>query len=175
MEVSDPNTLVVDTSVLINFLCIDRMDLIAKHSYSFVVTEHVAEEVKNYYSDERRRLEDAFESAILQEERVEARVLAAVPASLAASRRLGLGERSAIALATSKGWQLAIDDRRAAKEALEIGPALEILTTQDLVVSMIRENLLNIVEADDMKHLWSTRYRFHLRISSFADVVRGSA
>ena len=175
MEVSYPTTLVADTSVLINFLCIDRMDLIARHSYSFAVTEHVAEEVKNYYSDERKRLEDAFKSAILREERVEARILAAVPASLAASRRLGLGERSAIALAISKGWQLAIDDRRATKEALEIGPSLEIMTTQDLVVSIIRQNLLSIAEADDIKHLWTTRYRYHLRIKRFADAVRGSA
>ena len=174
MEVNHPTTIVVDTSVLINFLCIDRMDLLARHSYSLRVTEHVAEEVKNYYSDERKRLEDAFKSAILREERVEARILAGVPASLAASRRLGLGERSAIALAISKGWQLAIDDRRATKEALEIGSSLEIVTTQDLVVSMIRENLLSVAEADGIKHIWTTRYRFHLRIESFADLVRGS-
>ncbi len=171
MEINDSTTLVVDTSVLINFLCIDRMDLVARHSHSFIVTEHVAEEVKNYYSDERRRLDNAFKSAILREERVEARILVASPASSAKSGRLGLGERSAIALAISKGWRLAIDDRRAAKEALEISPKLPIVTTQDLVVSMIRENLLNIAEADNMKHLWSTRYRFHLRIESFADAV----
>ena len=47
------------------------------------------------------------------------------------------------------------------------------MTTQDLVVSMIRENLLSIDEADDMKHSWSTRYRFHLRIESFADAIGG--
>ncbi len=171
MEVNDSTTLVVDTSVLINFLCIDRMDLIPRHSHSFIVTEHVAEEVKNYYSDERTRLDNAFKSAILREERVEAPSLATSPASSATSERLGLGERSAIALAIAKGWQLAIDDRRAAREALEISPRLRIVTTQDLVVSMICENLLNIAEADDMKHAWSTRYRFHLRIESFADVV----
>lgn len=171
MEVNESTTLVVDTSVLINFLCIDRMDLIARHSHSFVVTEHVAEEVTNYYSDERRRLDSAFKSAVLREERVEAGILATSPASSATPERLGLGERSAIALAVAKGWQLAIDDRRAAKEALKISPMLRIVTTQDLVVSMIRENLLNIAEADDMKHLWSTQYRFHLRIESFADAV----
>ena len=35
----------MDTSVLINFLCIDRMDLIARHSHQFIVTDHVAAEV----------------------------------------------------------------------------------------------------------------------------------
>ena len=76
MEVNESTTIVVDTSVLINFLCIDRIDLIARHSHSFVVTEHVAEKVKNYYSDERRRLNNAFKSAILREERVKAGILA---------------------------------------------------------------------------------------------------
>lgn len=171
MELNHSTTVVVDTSVLINFLCIDRMDLIAAHSHSFTVTEHVAVEVKNYYSDERSRLDNAFKSSALREERVEARTLAAISSSSATSERLGLGERSAIALAISKGWKLAIDDRRAAKESLEISPTLDVITTQDLVVSMIRENLLSIAEADGIKHLWSTRYRFHLRIDSFADAV----
>ena len=171
MEVNDSTTVVVDTSVLINFLCIDRMDLIARHSHSFIATEHVAEEVKDYYSDERGRLESALRSAILREERVESRLLAEIFTSSARSKRLGVGERSAIALAVSKEWQLAIDDRRAAKEALAISPRLGIMTTQDLVVSMIHENLLNITEADEIKHLWSTRFRFHLPIESFADSV----
>ena len=169
MEVNESTTIVVDASVLINFLCIGRMDLIARHSHSFVVTEHVAEEVTNYYSDQRRRLHSAIKSATLREERVEAAILATFPAASARPGRLGLGERSAIALAIAKGWRLAIDDRRAAKEALRTSPMLRIVTTQDLVVSMICENLLSITEADDMKHLWSTRHRFHLQIESFAD------
>ena len=112
MEVNSSTTVVVDTSVLINFLCIDRMDLIAGHSHSFIVTEHVAVEVKDYYSDERRRVDDAFKSSAIREERVEARILAAISSSSATSARLGLGERSAIALSISRGWKLAIDDRR---------------------------------------------------------------
>jgi predicted nucleic acid-binding protein len=34
MELNHSTIVVVDTSVLINFLCIDRMDLIAAHSHS---------------------------------------------------------------------------------------------------------------------------------------------
>ena len=171
MDTIDATVVAVDTSVLINFLCIDRMDLMDFHSHTFAVTDHVAEEVVNHYADEQRRLHTAIRSGVLREERVDARILTAVSGSSATSRRLGLGERSAIALAVSNGWLLAIDDRRATKEAQKISPKLRILTTQDLVVSMIRENLLSIAKADRIKDIWSTRFRFHLRINSFADLV----
>ena len=43
---ASPSTVVVtDASVLVNFLRIDRMDLIAGHSHAFIVTDHVADEV----------------------------------------------------------------------------------------------------------------------------------
>jgi hypothetical protein len=42
MAASDPIVVVTDTSVLVNFLCIDRMDLIARHSHRFVITDHYA-------------------------------------------------------------------------------------------------------------------------------------
>ena len=47
------------------------------------------------------------------------------------------------------------------------------MTTEGVVVPVIRENLLSIAEADDIKHRGSTRYRFHLRIESFSDAVGG--
>ena len=139
--------------------------------HTFAVTDHVVEEVEDDYGDECRRLDTAIKSGVLREERVDARVLAEISGSSAASRRLGLGERSAITLAVSNGWLLAIDDQRAAKEARKISPTLPILTTQDLVVSMIRESLLSVGEADRIKDIWSARFRFHLRISSFVDIA----
>ena len=132
MDTNDATVVAVDTSELINFLCIDRMDLIDFHSHTFVVTDYVAEEVENHYADERKRLDAVIKSGVLREERVDASTLASTSGSSAASRRLGLGERSAITLAVSNGWLLAIDDRRATKEARKISPKLRILTTQDL-------------------------------------------
>ena len=40
MEITDKRILVSNTSVLINFLKIERMDLIHNVSFDFVVTEH---------------------------------------------------------------------------------------------------------------------------------------
>lgn len=43
---------------------------------------------------------------------------------------------------------------------------------QDLVVTMIRENVLSVVEADALKEAWANHHRFRLSIESFADVIR---
>ena len=45
MPLTSSTVIALDTSVLINFLCIDRMDLIARYSHQFIVTDHVAAEV----------------------------------------------------------------------------------------------------------------------------------
>ena len=51
---------VTDTSVLVNFLCIDRMDLIARHSYRFMITSHVVEEITDHYPEQQARLNAAL-------------------------------------------------------------------------------------------------------------------
>ena len=45
--------LVSDASVLINFLRIDRMDLIDAVSYEFMVTDHVADEISEIYPEQQ--------------------------------------------------------------------------------------------------------------------------
>lgn len=65
---------------------------------------------------------------------------------------------------------LAIDDRQATTQARGIDPALRILTTPDLVVSMIGEGLLDIAEADNIKDTWAALHRFCLKFRSFREV-----
>ena len=77
---------------------------------------------------------------------------------------------AAIACAIHCGYVLAIDDRRATREAAARSD-LEIVRTQDLIVSMIDQNLLSIAEADAIKDDWEKRHRFRLTISSFAELL----
>lgn len=51
----EPAIVVADTSVLVNFLRIDRMDLIGAHPASFIVTDHVAIEIADTYPDQQAR------------------------------------------------------------------------------------------------------------------------
>lgn len=66
---------------------------------------------------------------------------------------------------------LAIDDRLAATHARRADTTLRIFATQDLMVSMIREGLLDVVAADGIKQDWATRHRFRLKLDSFRSLL----
>lgn len=166
-----PTIIVTDTSVLVNFLRIDRMDLIAEHSHDFVVTDHVADEITDHYPDQQERFGAAIEAGVLKQQSVTDPHELVLFGSLSATGRLGAGECSAIALAVHRGHSLAIDDKRAAKEARRTDSELSIIKTQDLMVSMIREGLLNVQVADRIKEEWAKKHRFKLKFGSFAELV----
>jgi hypothetical protein len=57
---------VLETSVLVNFLAIDRVDLLASHpSYRFIITDHVRDEITSNYPEQVERLERAVSATIL--------------------------------------------------------------------------------------------------------------
>ena len=165
---------VLDTSVLINFLAVDRVDLLARHpAYHFFVTEHVRKEVTAHYDEEVNRLNAALASNTLEEIRVEAIEELALFAQLTKEPRLGLGECAAIAAAVHRGYVLAIDDKVARRAALALSPALTVLDTQSLMLSLIRAGVLSIEDADAIKAEWETEHSFVLKIKSFGDLLGG--
>ena len=166
-----PAIIVTDTSVLINFLRIDRTDLIAGHSHDFLATDHVAAEISDRYPNQQQRFTAALDAGIISETRVTAPQELQLFGSLFAAGRLGAGECSAIALAVHREYILAIDDRRATRHARQADAALRILRTQDLVISMILQELLTVAEADQIKHQWATRHRFRLELETFRDLL----
>ncbi len=170
-ELDRSGIIVTDASVLINFLRIDRIDLIAGHSHAFLATDHVANEVSDRYPDQQRRFVSALDSGALTLIPVAAADELRLFASLSATGRLGAGECSAIAVAVQRRYTLAIDDRVAKRLASRFAPSLHIVTTQDLVVWMIRQDLLDVEEADRMKHEWSDQHRFRLNLDSFGDLL----
>ena len=128
--------LVSDASVLINDRSIDRMDLIAAVSYEFMVTDHVADEISEVYPEQQVRYQAALDRGAVAQVSLTDPDELKLFAMLAASGRLGKGECSAITCAIHRGYVLAIDDRCATREA-EARSDLEIVATQDLIVSMI--------------------------------------
>jgi hypothetical protein len=166
---------VADTSVLINFLRIDRMDLIAAHPASFIVTDHVAAEIVDTYPDQQARYAAALSAAQISEQRIDDPAELELFLRLAAHGRLGAGERSAIAVALNRKCALAIDDSRAIQRAIgEAGIAgnpLLIVRTQDIVVELIRNGVVSVEAADEIRLDWATNHRFRLKIASFRDVL----
>ena len=171
MTLTSSTVVALDTSVLINFLCIDRMDLIDRYSHQFIVTDHVAAEIEDFYSEQQTRLKAALQSGTLKQVSIADQREVALFGSLGKSSRLGSGECSAIALAIAREYILAIDDRQATNQARKISCNLRILTTQDVIVAMIHENLLSVAEADELKEAWAHQHRFRLPIKSFSDVL----
>lgn len=167
-----PSSIVIaDTSVLINFLAVDRMDLIKRHSCHFLITDHVRQEITEHYQEQFSRLKDALEQGILEEISVTDAEEVETFAKLTKLESFGNGECACIAVALHRSYTLAIDDKKAIKQARLSCPTISIITTQDLMVSMIKAELITVNEADAIKNEWASTYKFKLKISSFGDLI----
>jgi predicted nucleic acid-binding protein len=162
----------LDTSVLINFLRIGRLGLLARHPrYRFTVTDHVRAEIREHYPEQLALLEGAFNSGEITEIHVTDLSELEVFARLSASGQLGAGECSAIAVAANRRLALAIDDRAARRHANQFNPPIPLLDTEVLIVTLIQERALNIAEADAIKADWEQNHRFRLPFQSFRERI----
>ena len=162
---------IMDTSVLINFLVLDRAGLLARLStHRFVVTDHVRAEITAHYHEQLQRLEQAFTDPILHEISVNDLAEVQIFAELTA-KGLGIGECSAIAVAVHRQLTLAIDDKQAIKKIANLAFNVPILTTEALMVLLIHHGTLSVQEADDMKLEWENNHRFRLKFASFSERI----
>ena len=143
------------------------MDLIEAHPGSFIVTDKVADEIS--YPDQKNRYETALSLGYLVQQKIDdpVEVEEFLRLDLKYGQHLGAGELSAI------------DDNRAVRDALrEIGFSNRpnrIIRTQDIVVELIKRNLLTLEEAESIKVDWEINHRFTLKISSFRELLYGTS
>ncbi len=162
---------ITDTSVLVNFLCIDRMDLIARHSHRFLITEHVKEEITDHYPEQQARLNAALADGTLEVVTVSGNAALDLFRTLSETGRLGAGESAAIACAIANNYAIAIDDRAAVAQARQLKSDLVVLGTQEIMVHLIRLGVIDLTEADGVKDTWAEHHRFRLAIGSFAELL----
>ncbi len=164
---------VADTSVILNFLKLDRLDLLGRFPRRFLATEHVAAEIT--HPEQQARYTAAVAAGHLDTCTVTDPAEVALFARLGQDERLGPGECAAIAVALLRGHTLAIDDNKAVGRALrEAGLAaarLDILRTPDVVVGLIRAGVLDVAVADAIKVAWATHHRFRIKAASFQDLL----
>src|SRR5208282_264654 len=167
-----PTDVITDTSTLINFLRIGRVDLLAGlTSYRFVVTDHVRAEVTSYYPAQLSNFEFALLAGHVVEITLDTPADLTVFAELKALR-LGDGECASIAAALNRGLPLAIDDNRARKKAVARDPSLRLLDTVGLMVQAIQAPLLTVAEADAIKLDWEKNHKFIKKhFTSFAELI----
>lgn len=161
---------ICDTSILINFLRINRMDLFKKCPFSFFITEHVQEEITVLYPNQYNLLEVALSQNMIQKLTISNSLEFEIFTKLIKTGQLGAGECAAIAAASCRDCYLAMDDKQAIKKAKEFISENLILRTQDLVVLMIQEHILEIDEADKLIQIWANEHRFKLKIKSFGEL-----
>jgi predicted nucleic acid-binding protein len=166
---------VADTSVLINFLRIQRMDLIGRHACRFLATNHVEQEISEHYGEQHAAYAAALATgqihtcAVIDPDEVQLYL------KLSQGRRLGSGECSAIAVAMRRNYAVAMDDNRAVNRALReadlAGVKLDIIRTQDIMVELIQSGVLTVTEADTIKENWARFHRFRMKFGSFGDLL----
>jgi predicted nucleic acid-binding protein len=163
---------VADTSVLINFLRIDRMDLIGCHPQRFLATDHVGAEISDGYPEQQARYQNAITSGLLDTCSVVDPEEVSLFLRLEPGQRLGAGECSAIAVAVNRKYPIAIDDNQAVKRAVRaVGAKLEVVKTSDVMVTLIRAGILDVTVADQIKDMWALHHRFKIKANSFRDLL----
>jgi|APCry1669189034_1035192.scaffolds.fasta_scaffold07608_2 predicted nucleic acid-binding protein len=163
--------IVIDASVLINFLNVDRLSLLrAEPNSAWTVTEHVRDELWGGTGTQRARYGTAVAGGILSETRVD---LIDELLTYAEFLKLGLGrgESATLAVAIHRNWIAALDDHTAIKKAVSLHSGIQVIRTVDIVSTAIIQGALSVEEADAMKMVWETEHRFRLTFGSFAEIV----
>ena len=164
---------VADTSVILNFLRIDRLDLLGSFPRRFLATEHVAAEITR--PEQQARYAAAVVAGEVDTCIVTDPAEVALFARLHQGGRLGAGECAAIAVALLRGHALAIDDNkavgRAVREAGLAAARLDILRTPDVMVGLIRAGVLDVAAADAIKAEWEAHHRFRIKATSFQELL----
>lgn len=162
------HTLALDASVLINFLRVDRLDILETlPGLEFAVPEQVVQEIT--YPDQARVLTEALGAGRLRKEASTDPDEIARYADL--KRVMGRGEAACLAIAETRGWNIAADEggrfRRLAEDRLGEG---RILNTPGILVLAIRSGLLTVEDADELKARLE-KQRFRMAFRSFRDVL----
>ena len=164
----DTAIVITDTSVLINLSHTGHLALLGRAvGLRFVVPDEVVAEVTE--PGQLRILEAAVADGTLRRESITSPVELAVFAEL--SQILGSGESACLALASSRGWLVACDEKRVfLREARGRLGEGRILNTPGLYVLWIRAGVLSVEAADAAKAILDAN-RYTMTFASFRDVI----
>ena len=170
MEQTSAVPVVLDASVLLNFVKIGRLELLGRLGTSVVLLDQVFDEVRR--PDQRRVVKDAVAASTLELQSVRNPVEVALFTELWAGGRLGAGECAVLAVTLTRNWVAGLQDRRARTEGQRRREDLALYQTEDLVLKSIKAGYLTLEEADGFLAEWATKHRFRSRLTSFRDLMR---
>lgn len=159
---------IADTSVLINLAHTGHLPLLGgTPGYRFVVTDEVLAEVRD--PAQKAMVDGAISDGLIDTAMIQTIEELAAYADLTSI--LGSGESACLAVAASRGWYVASDERRVfLREARSRIGEHRLINTPGLYLLWIRSGLLTIAEADDAKLTLENR-RFKMVFGSFRDLA----
>lgn len=162
-----PTLVVLDSSVLINLLHAGCLGFFALgRSLRALVPDEVVEEVRR--PEQQKALAAAIEAG-----HVERRSITEPEAleDLADLRRtFGKGEAASLALAGRERLRIACDEQGAFRRVAVQRLGEPLLTTADLLLIWLREELLTVEDADAIKQVLE-QHRFRMPFKSFSDLI----
>ncbi len=168
MEQQDPTPIVLDTSILLNFVKIGRVGLLGQLRTSVVLLDQVFDEVRRL--DQREAVKVAVAAGTLDLQSVRNPTEVALFTEFRAGGRLGAGECAVLAVALTRNWVAGLQDRRARTEGQRRRADLVLCQTEDLVLMLIKTGCLTIEEADGFLAEWAAKHRFRSRVASFRNL-----
>jgi predicted nucleic acid-binding protein len=162
--------LIADTSFLVNFLALDRMDILrGLQAYVFYAPNHVIAEVA--YAEQQRRLSAALAEGIVTE--LEITNLAEIALYDALRRFLGDGEAACLAVAATRRWVIATDEkRRLRREIFERLGEEYLLNTPGAIVAALRAGILTVPEAETIRRELASHRFVMANVPSFEELLR---
>jgi predicted nucleic acid-binding protein len=140
---------VTDSSFLINFLVVDRMDILkGLPQFRFHVVNHVRAEIR--YERQRTRLQAATEGGAVTEIEITDPTEILLYDEL--RRFLGDGESASLAVAVSRQWIIAADEKGRFRRELfsRLGEDC-LLDTLGALIIAIREGVITVAEAEALR------------------------
>lgn len=164
-----PTPIVLDASILLNFVKVGRIDLLGALDSSVLLLDQVRAEVVR--PAQSQVVTEAITAGIMTLESVTNIAEVTLFADLRADGRLGAGECAVLAVALHRHWVAGLQDKRARAEGRRRRRALRLCGTEDLMVTLLRSGAVTLAEADQLLVEWATQHRFRLKIASFGELL----
>lgn len=162
------SVVITDTSILINLSHTGHLRLLgATPGYRFLVSDEVMAEIIDPL--QRSSVEEAITAALLERTSIQSTDELSAYAEL--RQVLGSGESACLALAMTRRWLVACDEKRVfLREAQARLGAGRIVNTPGLYILWIRSGILSVEDADAAKQILEAN-RFKMNFPTFRDLV----
>jgi predicted nucleic acid-binding protein len=162
---------VADSSFLINFLVVDRMDILRRlPKFRFHVVNHVRAEIR--YESQRARLQAATEGGGVTE--IEVTEPAEILLYDEFRKFLGDGESASLAVAVSRRWVIAADEKGRFRRGLFIRLGEDyLLDTLGALLTAIEADVITVAHAETLRTQLQ-EHRVQMDSTPFDQLLRDS-